>query len=308
MRHCKFESVSLLLSLLTNIYYNSEFSLELSRCILRNDDDHRIKLSNTVPLSRQTIQSGSDSIVVHEAVHGTGGRRPAVIVLPAIAGINDYVKSRAADLNAAGYHVALMDYYSREGKAPDCSTPEAIGRAVAALPDPRVVSDIRATQNYLASLEAVDDTRIGILGFCIGGMYAFLAACESAALACVVSYYGTVRYTKTSLDKPHSPIDRIPELNAPLLAHFGTFDRLISQQEIADFEAALKRSKKIYECAIYSGSPHAFDEYFREAVFRPVASAEAWRRTLTFVDWYLQSKHSKGAYGGHSVKEESRTP
>jgi dienelactone hydrolase len=38
----------------------------------------------------------------------------------------------------------------------------------------------------------------------------------------------------------------------------------------------------------HNGAPHAFDEDFRPAVYRPVASKLAWERTMTFLDWHLK--------------------
>ncbi|MGP1255804.1 MAG: dienelactone hydrolase family protein [Kiloniellales bacterium] len=211
---------------------------------------------------------------------------PAVLLLPAIAGVNRYVMRVAERLASRGYAVVVLDYFFREGQAPDVSTPERIGAAVRALPDPRVLSDIDAAVAQLRRDPRVAPERIATLGFCIGGMYAYLAACELDGLSASVNYYGTVRYGEISRDKPASPLERVGELKAPLLCHFGTADRLISSADVDAFEESLRSSQKTFEICTYRGAPHAFDEDFRPA-FRPVAAAEAWRRTLTFLDWYV---------------------
>ena len=79
-------------------------------------------------------------------------------------------------------------------------------------------------------------------------------------------------------------------LQAPLLGHFGDMDRLIGKDELADFSAQLREAQRHHEIHTYAGAPHAFDEWFRPAVFRPVASAEAWRRSLVFLDWHLRGR------------------
>ncbi|MEM7674968.1 MAG: dienelactone hydrolase family protein [Myxococcota bacterium] len=235
------------------------------------------------------IQNGKDTLCVYEATPEKPSKS-AIILLPAIAGINDYIKTRAMNLAEEGIHVFLLDYYSREEQAPDCSTPEAIGKAVAGLPDPRVLSDIQAIEKELHANSQIDNDKIGIMGFCIGGMYAFLAACESSGFACAISYYGSLIYDQKSENKPFAPMDRIEDLRAPVLTHFGTFDRLISEQQMDDFEAALRQAQKLYECFRYRGAPHAFDEFFRAPVYRPTASANAWRNTLTFLHWHLHAQ------------------
>ena len=216
-----------------------------------------------------------------------GQRAPAVLLFPAIAGVNDYIKRVAGRLTAAGYSALVLDYYAREGRAPDVSTPEKIGAAVEALPDTRVLSDARAAIGALRRRPDVDARRIATLGFCIGGTYSALIACEADGIVAAVDYYGSIRYAATSMNKPVSPLDRAVELRAPLLAHFGSVDRLISLEDISAFEEALRSHGRHYELFLYRGAPHAFDEDFRPA-YRPVAAAEAWQRTLTFLNWYCR--------------------
>jgi carboxymethylenebutenolidase len=233
------------------------------------------------------FNSGGQRVRSHLMPPKGAGPAPAVILLPAIAGVNDYVVRVGYRLANAGYAVLLLDYYSREGQAPDVTTPERIGVAVEALPDRRVLSDIAGGLDYLRERADVNPARIATLGLCIGGTYAYLAACESDGIAAAVDYYGSIRYTATSPNKPVSPLDRAGDLRAPLLAHFGTADRLISGDDIAAFEQALRTHGRNFELFTYGGAPHAFDEDFR-AVYRPAAAAEAWRRTMTFLNWHCR--------------------
>jgi dienelactone hydrolase len=220
------------------------------------------------------------------AARGPGSA--ALLLLPAVAGVNDYIWRTAQRLNDHGYGVAVLDYYARVGGPPDVSTPEKIGKAVAALADPLVLDDLASAVAAVRDTPNVDSERVGTLGFCIGGMYAMLGACGGTTLKAAVNYYGSIRYTETSANKPRSPLDRISELSAPLLGHFGTYDRLISGTDIDDLERTLQSNAKPYELFRYHGAPHAFDEDFRPAVFRPAAARYAWRHTLAFLDWHLR--------------------
>jgi len=224
------------------------------------------------------------------AVPDGDGPHPAIVLLPAIAGVNAYTKAAAERLAGHGYVTLLLDYYAREGRAPDVSSPELVGRAVANLRDPLILGDIGAAIDTLSAHPKVDSEKIATWGFCIGGMYAYLAGCEYAQLAGVVDFYGTVRYAATSEHKPVSPLDRAGELNAPLIGHFGDFDRLISGDDVEAFAGALREHGKIYEFHAYRGAPHAFDEDFRATAFRPVAARQAWARSLCFLGWYLRGE------------------
>jgi carboxymethylenebutenolidase len=212
-----------------------------------------------------------------------------VLLLPAVAGVDAYITRRAAQLGSQGYHVAILDYYGRTGATPDLSTPERIGKAVAALDDREVLSDIQRATVWLAGSGS---ERVGLLGFCIGGTYAILAAAAAAAQppACAVAYYGQLRQPRQSGRKPVDAIDAASRLAAPLLAHFGDNDRLIGERDIADLRANARAGQRPAEIHTYPGAPHAFDEWHRPAVFRPVAAAEAWRRTLAFLDWHVRDR------------------
>jgi carboxymethylenebutenolidase len=244
-------------------------------------------------MEKVQFRSGSATLDALMARPPGAGASPAILLLPAIAGVNEYMEGVARRLADLGYAVLLLDYYARTGHAPDVSTPEKIGAAVAALSDPEVLDDVAAAVAWLRERDDVDGARIASFGFCIGGMYAFLAACRDLGLAAAVDYYGAIRYAATGPKKPVSPIDCVPKLAAPLLAHFGTFDRLISGEDIALFESALQAHHKSYELFLYRGAPHAFDEDFRPAVFRPVAARLAWQRSLAFLDWHLRGRATR---------------
>jgi dienelactone hydrolase len=219
---------------------------------------------------------------------GTSSKVPAIVLLPAIAGVNDYVRRVAHRLSACGFAVAILDYFSRESSPPDVSTPAAIDFAVQSPPDPRVVADAKGLVEALRKHDAVDPARIGSLGFCIGGMYSLSLSAGTPHVSASVDYYGSIRYSMTSDRKPVSPLERAKDIQAPLLAHFGTFDRLIPAADVEALEAELKRASKPYELFVYKGAPHAFDEDFRPVAYRPVASRLAWERTITFLNWHLR--------------------
>jgi dienelactone hydrolase len=234
--------------------------------------------------ARRLVDDDGRPFVIHAAL--PAGASSAVVMLPAIAGVNDYVAARARQLAHAGHAVVAIDYFGRGEGAPDLTTPERIDAAVAALDDAQVLRDVRQAVAWIES-RGVPRERVGALGFCIGGTYAVLSAAAPGLVACSAAYYGQLRYRQRTERKPMDPMSVAPELCAPLLGHFGDMDRLIGAHDIADFAARLREAQRHHEIRTYAGAPHAFDEWHRPAAFRPVASAEAWHRTLTFLDWHL---------------------
>ena len=212
---------------------------------------------------------------------------PAVVLLPAIAGVNDYIRARAARLAGEGYVVQVLDYFAAAGGPPDVSTPEKIGQAVAGLSDVQVMQSLRDALEALRQRPAVDPARVAVLGYCIGGTYAMLAGCQIEGLAAVVNYYGSVRYGALSDNKPVSPHTQLAGLRAPMIAHYGGADRFVPAADVDALEQALNDAGRPFELFRYAGAPHAFDEDFR-AAYRPVAAREAWDRSLAFMNWYTR--------------------
>lgn len=214
--------------------------------------------------------------------------RPAVALIPAIHGLNDYIKKIGLRLAEQGFASLAVDFHSRIG-VPDLSTREKLLAAVDAMPDEQAVSDVLAGIEYLRGLDYIRGDAVGVMGFCIGGVYAYMAGCKSEQVKAVVDFYGMIKYSRLSAQKPLSPIDLAGELKCPLLGHFGENDYLISLEQVKEFKEALHKHGKIYEIYTYPGAGHAFHEDHRREVYRPVAAHTAWERSLLFLRWYLEN-------------------
>jgi dienelactone hydrolase len=219
-------------------------------------------------------------------------RAPAVIVLPAIAGLNGYMTNVCDGLAGQGFASVLVDYHARTGK-PDLSDRAKVMAAVASLPDRDILADIGANIEFLQARPDIDPKRIAVLGFCIGGSYAILAASEFNQFRCAIAFYGTIKYPATNDLKPLSPFDAAQNLKCPFLGHFGEDDALIPPHDVAELKTRLKH--KPAEVYTYPGAGHAFHEDFRSEVYRPIAAKEAWGRSVEYLQWYCAEQASQAA-------------
>lgn len=214
------------------------------------------------------------------------GPHPAVVVLPAIAGVTPYIERVCERLAKQGFVSLALDYFRGNG-APDLSAPPKIMAAVAALPDRQVMADLQTAVVGLSELNSVDAERVGVVGFCIGGSYAVMAAAETDGIACSAGFYGLLRYANTTDEKPVAPLDTTAGLRHPLLGHFGDDDHLVPVEDVIELQARTKgQAAEVYR---YPGAGHAFHEDFRD-VYRPVAAQTAWLRTTVFLNWYLKGQ------------------
>ena len=158
------------------------------------------------------------------------------------------------------------------------------------LSDPQLLDEIQAAIDGLHARPEVSG-KVGVTGFCMGGMYALMAACRCRGLAAAVPFYGLLShrsgllYDAQGLDparKPREPLAMAPELRCPLLAFFGEDDEFIPVEDVRALEAALSRSSQPSQVVIYPGAGHAFMNDTRPAAFRPEVARDAWGRLLRF--------------------------
>lgn len=211
--------------------------------------------------------------------------RGSIVVCPTIAGLNPYIESVGQRLAEAGFSSFVIDYHRGE-EPPALKSLEAIVAAVGRLSDTTVVHQVEAARQWLLGCAGRPDMRTGVIGFCIGGTFAFHAACNLPDIAAAVVYYGSLDYVDGTDVKPIAPVRAADRLAAPLIAHYGTADLFVPSAHVDAFEVALLQSSRPFELFRYSGAPHAFDEEHKPA-FRAVASAEAWRRSLAFLNWHI---------------------
>jgi carboxymethylenebutenolidase len=215
---------------------------------------------------------------------GTG--LPGLIVIPDVRGLTDHYRDIARRFAHEGFFALAVDLYSREG-APDLPDMPSVFAWIQSLPDPRILGDLGAAVQYLASRSEVRRERIGITGYCMGGQYALMAACSVPGLSACVSWYGMLRYAEHNERKPISPLELAPRLACPYLGLFGAEDALIPNPDVEALRAILTREQKTFAIKSYPGAGHAFFNDTRPDAYRPDAAADAWPRAVEFLRTHL---------------------
>jgi carboxymethylenebutenolidase len=205
-----------------------------------------------------------------------------LILLPDVRGVSPLYRDVARRLAASSYATLVLDIYSREG-TPDLPDMEAVFRCIERLPDERVLGDVAAATHHLADRAETPGRNLGVLGFCLGGQYALMAACRIPALAACVSFYGMLRHERSSPHKPASPLDLAAGLTCPLLGMYGADDPLIPASDRLELESTLARARKDFSLHVFGGAGHAFLNEARISDYRPKAAAIAWRLTDEFL-------------------------
>ena len=145
----------------------------------------------------------------------------------------------------------------------------ALKAAVEALPAPGVMPDIQAAIDYAAEQSG---GKVGIVGFCWGGLLTWRAACTLKGLSAAVPYYGG---GMTSAE------EAARQSQVPVLAHFGDRDHWISVDSVHAFARAHPDAAvHLYE------ADHGFNCDQRGS-YDAAAATTALDRTLAFFDKHL---------------------
>ena len=198
-----------------------------------------------------------------------GQPRGGVVVLQEIFGVNSHIRAVTDGYAAAGYLAVAPSTFHRVkagvelGYSPDdMSAGMALKAAVEALPAPGVLQDIQAAIRHAAGAG-----KVGVVGYCWGGLLTWRTACELAGVSAAVPYYGGGITTEAE-------IARVPK--CPVLAHFGEQDHWIP----LDGVAALRKAHPAVEVHIYPAH-HGFNCDQRGS-YDAAAAQLARERTLAF--------------------------
>ena len=225
-------------------------------------------------------------------------RKPkgAIVVLQEIFGVNSHIRNVADRYAAAGYVAVAPATFHRVKQgvdlgytAEDMAAGVALKAAVEAMASPGgdpvtplVMQDIQAAINYAAvagKMSTVDTAmfsgqggKVGVVGYCWGGLLTWRAACLLTGISAAVPYYGG---GMTAGAEP----GRKPQ--CPVLCHFGDQDKHITLDSVKAFKVAQKE----VEVQIYAAD-HGFNCDQRGSFNAPAAEL-ALERTLDFFASYM---------------------
>jgi carboxymethylenebutenolidase len=233
------------------------------------------------------VPSGDFQVPIYEARPAGKGKYPVVLVIPEIFGMHEHIKDVTRRFAREGFLGITFEPYAREGGVLHLPDIDAVRKVVDPVPDARVMGDLDALVAYVKKHPAARSDRIGVTGFCRGGMYTLLFAAHSPEVKAAVSWYGAIKPAKTPGVRTAGPLDLAAQITAPVLGLYGAEDLGIPVDDVREMEAALKAAGKTAEFVIYPGAPHAFFADYRPS-YRAEAAKDAWGRCVGWFNKYLE--------------------
>ncbi|MFN4283933.1 MAG: dienelactone hydrolase family protein [Alphaproteobacteria bacterium] len=215
------------------------------------------------------------SMAVHLArPEGFDGPRPFVLLFHHKAAVDAFTQDRMTRLAEAGYLAAAPEFYHRTPDAP-------LDAKMASLRDDQIVADAAAAVDAVASIAPARANGRAVLGHCMGGRMALLAASVHPIFAACVAYYPGNMF-KTWGTGP-TPFDKLAGLKCPTMGFFGNDDQNPSPADADKLDAALSALNVPHIFHRYDGAAHAFQNFTDPARHREAQADDAWNKTLAFL-------------------------
>jgi len=198
-----------------------------------------------------------------------------LVVIQEIFGINRHIRAVADGYAADGYLAVAPSIFHRVRpnvelgyREQDIATGFGCKQKVDALPAPGVQQDLQAAINWAAQESG---GKVGVVGYCWGGLLSWRAACGLKGLAAAITYYGGMTTPEEAARQP----------KVPVLSHFADRDQHIPLLGVQAF----KQQHPEVEVHIYSAD-HGFNCDLRDA-WNPDAAKLARERTLAFLGQHV---------------------
>jgi carboxymethylenebutenolidase len=218
---------------------------------------------------RLTLPSGTPAELAVPAGSGTAPADRGLVVIPDMMGLrplfDDHVTRLAAE---TGWPVCAFEPWpGAEDRPVEWRMAHMAGR-----------DDARTLGDAADAADATGAAGVGIIGFCMGGMYALKAA-GTGRFRRAAAFYGMIRVPEDWRGPGQvEPLDALAVARrCPTMAVIGTADPFTPPDDVAALEATG------VEVVRYEGAEHGFVHDPARPAHRAADAADAWRRVLAFL-------------------------
>jgi dienelactone hydrolase len=204
------------------------------------------------------------------------GKRPGILVAHTRRGIQDFVREQTRELAKLGYVALAADFYGK-GVRPLEDDPSA--RESAKMKNDRAMTRarIRAGYDVLRAHPLVQEGKIAVIGYCIGGLVALELARAGTPLLATAVFHGTLT-TPTP--------DDAKNIKGRVLVMHGADDPTAPLTEVDSLIKEMREARVDFQLELYGGVKHGFTEPHnndprRSAFYNERAAHQSWASMQT---------------------------
>ncbi|MDQ1373954.1 MAG: carboxymethylenebutenolidase [Actinomycetota bacterium] len=176
------------------------------------------------------------------------GSGPGLLVLQEWWGLHPQIKGVADRLATEGFTALVPDLY--HGELAEHTEMDKAAELMNTLPPDRAARDMAGAIDYLLGNDAATGDKVGVIGFCMGGMLTLLiSAAQGDKVAAAVPFYG-------------APLGEMEpdwsNLTASVRGHFAENDDFFPPDAVMALEEKLKGMGKDVGFTVHPGTGHAF--------------------------------------------------
>ncbi|MFP5326083.1 MAG: dienelactone hydrolase family protein [Acidimicrobiia bacterium] len=204
----------------------------------------------------------------------SSGAGPGVLVVQEWWGLVPQIKGVCDRLAEEGFTALAPDLY--HGDIAEHTEMDKANELMTSLPPDRAARDMQGAIDFLLAHEAVTGEKVGVVGFCMGGLLTLvIAAVAGDKVAAAAPYYGA------PLDPSSAPDWN--NLQAAVRGHFAENDDFFPPDAVRALETQLKDLGKDVQFEIHPGTGHAFaNEEDALGTYNEAEANKAWAQTLEF--------------------------
>lgn len=209
------------------------------------------------------------------------GSGPGVLVIQEWWGLDSGIKTMTDRLGEAGFVALAPDLY--HGELAGHTEMDKAGKLMQSMPPDRAAKDMSGAVDYLANNPAVTSSGVGVVGFCMGGMLAFLiAANRGDKVKAVVPFYG---FPQGQSEPDWS------KLTAVVSGHMAENDNFFPPAAAKALETKLRGLGKNVTLTVHAGTGHAFmAPHNALGTLNEKKAAEIWPQVVSFLKANLPAK------------------
>jgi carboxymethylenebutenolidase len=223
---------------------------------------------------RIEARDGSGSFAAYLA--DAPGAKAGIVVVQEIFGVNPGIQAIADNWAAQGFAAVAPDLFWRiePDVQIDADAPGGFDRAIGLMKKFSLDTGVADIEAAIKTLRARGCTKVGVVGYCLGGLLSYLSAARTDSDATVAYYGGGIdKY----LGEQHA-------IGKPLMLHNATHDHFASDEAKAAIKAGLSDNRHV--TLHYYDADHAFARH-QGSTRVPECAELADARTLEFFRQHL---------------------